>query len=181
MPHMQDYATAMREFRLDVPARFNWAYDTFDGWARDPAKLALLWVSSDGQPRRFTFAEMAELGLARTPNVRVLRGALHTLYDPSVPRGESQRARSTAEAERNAPGAGLARADLGWRSLVAAQPDLPPLEPHAAPSLLLPDQGLAILRRDEGDIYVALDYGESGGGHGHPDRLNLLLAQDCRR
>ena len=131
--------------------------------------------------RQWRFAEMAELGLARTPNDRVLRGALHALYDPSVPRGESQRARSTAEAERNAPGAGLARADLGWRSLVAAQPELPPLEPHAAPSLLLPDQGLAILRRDEGHIYVALDYGESGGGHGHPDRLNLLLAQGDTR
>jgi acyl-coenzyme A synthetase/AMP-(fatty) acid ligase len=60
MPHMTDYATSMREFRLDVPARFNWAFDRFDAWARDPAKLALLWVSPDGQPRRFTFAELAE-------------------------------------------------------------------------------------------------------------------------
>lgn len=58
--NMTDYAKTMREFRLDVPARFNWAFDTFDAWARDPAKLALLWVSADGQPRRFTFAELAE-------------------------------------------------------------------------------------------------------------------------
>jgi len=57
---MRDYATTMREFRLAVPPRFNWAYDTFDAWARDPAKLALLWVSPDGQPRHFTFAEMGE-------------------------------------------------------------------------------------------------------------------------
>jgi len=57
---MRDYATTMREFRLAVPPRFNWAHDTFDAWARDPAKLALLWVSPDGQPRHFTFAEMGE-------------------------------------------------------------------------------------------------------------------------
>jgi len=58
--NMTDYAATMRAFRLEVPARFNWAFDTFDGWARDPAKLALLWVSADGQPRRFTYAELGE-------------------------------------------------------------------------------------------------------------------------
>src|SRR5918996_1783183 len=60
MPNMTDYVRTMREFRLEVPARFNWAYDTFDAWARDPAKLAMLWVSPDGQPRRFTFGELGE-------------------------------------------------------------------------------------------------------------------------
>ncbi len=58
--NMTDYRATMATFRIDVPARFNWAFDTFDGWARDPGKLALLWVSSDGQPRRFTFAELGE-------------------------------------------------------------------------------------------------------------------------
>ncbi|HYE92839.1 MAG TPA: AMP-binding protein [Terriglobales bacterium] len=57
---MTDYAATMRDFRLDVPARFNWAYETFDRWGRDPNKLAMLWVSPDGQPRRFTFAELGE-------------------------------------------------------------------------------------------------------------------------
>src|SRR3990167_6833704 len=56
--YMTDYAATRRDFRLAVPARFNWAFDTFDAWARDPGKLALLWVSPDGQPRRFTFAEL---------------------------------------------------------------------------------------------------------------------------
>jgi acyl-coenzyme A synthetase/AMP-(fatty) acid ligase len=60
MANMTDYAATMREFRLDVPARFNWAFEVFDGWARDPAKLALLWVSADDQPRRFTYAELGE-------------------------------------------------------------------------------------------------------------------------
>jgi len=58
--YMTDYAATRRAFRLEVPKRFNWAFDTFDAWARDPGKLALLWVSADGQPRRFTFAELAE-------------------------------------------------------------------------------------------------------------------------
>lgn len=57
---MTDYPAAYRGFRLHVPDRFNWAFDTFDGWARDPTKLALLWVSADGQPRPFTYAELAE-------------------------------------------------------------------------------------------------------------------------
>jgi hypothetical protein len=41
---------------------------------------------------------------------------------------------------------------------------------------LLEGQGIAVFRRNEGRTYVALDYGHSGGGHGHPDRLNLLLS-----
>ncbi len=79
--NMTDYAATRRAFRLEVPDRFNWAFDTFDAWARDPGKLALLWVSADGQPRRFTFAEMAErsrrfanvlAGLGVAPGERVL-------------------------------------------------------------------------------------------------------------
>ena len=42
-------------------------------------------------------------------------------------------------------------------------------------------QGLAILRRDEGQLYAALDYGHSGAGHGHPDRLNFMLIHGANR
>ncbi len=42
-------------------------------------------------------------------------------------------------------------------------------------SVHLEATGLAIFRRDGGRTYVSLDYGEPGGGHGHPDRLNLTL------
>jgi len=46
---------------------------------------------------------------------------------------------------------------------------------------VLSDQGYAVIRRDKARTYVALDYGESGGGHGHPDRLNLwLVVNDTR-
>jgi acetyl-CoA synthetase/medium-chain acyl-CoA synthetase len=58
-PNMTEYAETMRTFRLDVPPRFNWAFDTFDAWARDPGRLGMLWVSPDGAPRRFTFLELS--------------------------------------------------------------------------------------------------------------------------
>jgi acetyl-CoA synthetase/medium-chain acyl-CoA synthetase len=58
--NMTDYAATCRTFRLDVPASYNWAFDVFDRWARAPAKLAMLWVSPDGQPRPITFAELGE-------------------------------------------------------------------------------------------------------------------------
>jgi hypothetical protein len=126
--------------------------------------------------RQWRFAELAELGLARRDDERLV-GALERLYDPSVSRGDSGRARSTAEAERNIAPSGLARSDLGWRSLLFARPALPSLdgEPLAPSSVLLDAQGYGVLRRDAGRIYVALDYGHSGAGHGHPDRLGLVL------
>jgi medium-chain acyl-CoA synthetase len=81
--NMTDYAATCRDFRLDVPGAFNWAFDVFDSWARDPGKLAMLWVSADGRPRHITFAELAErsrrfanvldgLGVARGARVFVM-------------------------------------------------------------------------------------------------------------
>ncbi len=125
--------------------------------------------------RQWRFAESCELGLARHPDPRLL-GALHTLYHTNAARRDTGRWRSTAEAERNEPAAALSRADLGWRSLLFACAELPPLAPARAGSALLEGQGIAVIRRNEGQTYVALDYGHAGGGHGHPDRLNLLLA-----
>ena len=55
-----DYAETYRTFRLEVPERFNWAYDVFDKWAEDPSKVAMVWVSSDGRSREVTFREFGE-------------------------------------------------------------------------------------------------------------------------
>ena len=131
--------------------------------------------------RQWRFAELAELGLVRQPTDARLTGALATLYDGTVPRGDTGRARSTAEAERNTPATALDRADLGWRSLLFAAPSLPPLAPWQPRSALLAEQGFAILRRDGGALYAALDYGHSGAGHGHPDRLNVVLVHAAHR
>ena len=126
--------------------------------------------------RQWRFAESCELGLVRRSDPR-LRGALAELYRDDVPVRDTERDRSTAEAERNAAPARLTRASLGWKSLLFALPELPPVAtPSAAQgSIHLAHQGLAIFRRQAGRVYAGLDYGTPGGGHGHPDRLNLWL------
>ena len=131
--------------------------------------------------RQWRFAELAELGLVRQPGDDRLTGALATLYDGTVARGDTGRSISTAEAERNTPAVGLDRSDLGWRSLLFASPALPPLAPSRPRSALLAEQGYAILRRENGALYAALDYGHSGAGHGHPDRLNFVLVHGTDR
>src|SRR4029079_2866365 len=89
--------------------------------------------------------------------------------------------RSAAETEHNVPPVRLTRSDLGWKSLLVALPSLPPETGRGVGDTLLEGQGLAVFRRSEGRVYVALDYGVSGGGHGHPDRLNLWLVDDENR
>jgi hypothetical protein len=145
------------------------------------------------------FAELCELGLARqatapasdlpardapnAPNApnAILCAALARIYSSDVPAGDTGRARSTADVERNMAPSRLTRADLGWRSLLHARAELPALEGATPASALLEAQGIAVFRRERGHVYVALDYGQSGGGHGHPDRLNVLFAQDQAR
>ncbi len=131
--------------------------------------------------RQWRFAELAELGLARDPGDPVLAGALATLYAPGAERRDTGRWRSTGEAERNEPASALDRADLGWRSLLCALAD-PRLGKQFAPrSVLMAQQGLAVVRRSAGELYAALDYGHTGGGHGHPDRLGIMLVHGTRR
>jgi hypothetical protein len=137
-----------------------------------PSRRDSQYAVSVRQPR---FAESCELGLARRHDPRLV-GMLARLYDPAMPSGDTGRRASTADVERNLPGTGLGRADLSWRALLFARESLPPLHPSPLESDLLPDQGFAIVRRDAGRCFVGLDYGRSGGGHGHPDRLNLLLS-----
>jgi hypothetical protein len=130
--------------------------------------------------RQLRVAESCELGLARRNDDRLV-GWLARLYDPSIRRGETGRATTSADVERNVPGTGLVRTDLSWRTLLLAREQLPPLKQQPLDSDLLPAQGFGILRREGGALYLGLDYGHSGGGHGHPDRLNLLLVDGTRR
>lgn len=130
--------------------------------------------------RQLRFAESCELGLARGDDPRLL-GMLARLYDPAVPRTRTGRAATSADVERNLPATGLSRADLSWRALLFARDALPALVATPLRSDLLPAQGFAVLRRQEGEVYAALDFGHAGGGHGHPDRLDLLLMDGARR
>ncbi|MBA2685276.1 MAG: heparinase II/III family protein [Gemmatimonadaceae bacterium] len=130
--------------------------------------------------RQWRTAESCELGLARADDDR-LTAALAALYADDIPQRDTGRWRSAAESERNEPASALTRSDLGWRSLLFARESLPMLGRAPMQSALLEGQGIAVFRRDRAKAYVALDYGHHGGGHGHPDRLNVLLAHGSRR
>ncbi len=125
--------------------------------------------------RQWRFAEHCELGLARRDDP-LLASALRRMYSADIPHRDTGRSRSSADVERNAPASALTRADLSWRALLFARPELPVADAPPPQSVLLDSQGIAVFRRDDARVYAALDYGHSGGGHGHPDRLNLLLA-----
>jgi hypothetical protein len=142
-----------------------------------PSRRDSQYAVSVRQPR---FAESCELGLAERDDRR-LSGMLARLYDETLPRGDTGRASSSADVERNLPATGLRRDDLSWRTLLCARPTLPTSFAQPLRSDLLPAQGLGILRRESGGVYVSLDYGHSGGGHGHPDRLNLSLVANGER
>ncbi len=50
-----------RDFAVNIPANFNFAYDVVDRLATEaPDQLALLWCDEDGRERRLTFAEMRQ-------------------------------------------------------------------------------------------------------------------------
>jgi hypothetical protein len=125
-------------------------------------------------------ADWLEVGIARHDSPTV-RDALRRCYDPARPIGNTERWRSTADAERHAPPVRLTRADLGWRALLCAGDTLPELTAGRLASARLDGQGLAVFRRAGGRWWVGLDYGDPGEGHGHPDRLNLVVATDTAR
>jgi len=78
------------------------------------------------------------------------------------------------EAGEAAPLHPRTRADLSWWPLLEMLPSVPEQTPAWSPgSTFLEGQGLAVLRR--GNRYVSLECGPLGGGHGHADRLNLLV------
>jgi acyl-coenzyme A synthetase/AMP-(fatty) acid ligase len=58
--NMADYEATVRDFRLEVPERFNFARQVVGRWAEDPGKLAMHWLSASGAERRITFREFAE-------------------------------------------------------------------------------------------------------------------------
>lgn len=55
------YRDFMDNFRVHVPARFNFAYDIIDEWARtEPEKTAIVWTDGHGRERRVTYRELSE-------------------------------------------------------------------------------------------------------------------------
>ncbi|HEX9035651.1 MAG TPA: acyl--CoA ligase [Ktedonobacterales bacterium] len=58
--NMTDYQQARRDFTWQVADDYNFAIDTIGNWARDPEKLAMLWVGPDGDEERYTFTHFDE-------------------------------------------------------------------------------------------------------------------------
>jgi hypothetical protein len=81
------------------------------------------------------------------------------------------------EAGEPPPARPRTRGDLSWWSLLEMAPSLPAETPSWSPqSTFIEGQGLALFRW--GERYASLECGAYGGGHGHPDRLNLILHAD---
>ncbi|MGN6392629.1 MAG: heparinase II/III domain-containing protein [Gemmatimonadales bacterium] len=119
------------------------------------------------------YLELWEIGLARLGDeTSDLWSWLGELYASPAPLAETFDS-YLHEAGAPAPDR-RTRADLSWWSLLEMAPALPERPaPWVPESILLERQGLAILRR--GDRYAGLECGRLGGGHGHPDRLQLTL------
>ncbi|MDR2792013.1 MAG: AMP-binding protein [Tannerellaceae bacterium] len=51
-----------QNFKVNIPEKFNFAYDVVDAWAEaDPAKRALCWTNDAGEHRDFSFAQIKDL------------------------------------------------------------------------------------------------------------------------
>ena len=58
------YEDFSRNYRVDVPARFNFAWDVVDIIAaEDPSRIALVWCDEKGEEATFTFGQMRELSM----------------------------------------------------------------------------------------------------------------------
>ncbi|HWO88164.1 MAG TPA: heparinase II/III family protein [Gemmatimonadales bacterium] len=124
--------------------------------------------------RQRRMAELWELARARIGEPW-LDPLLATVYDPAIPARDDRWLECT-EIERDAPPSGVRRELLGWKAWLWMSPERPATDGKwVGTDVLLPATGLAIIRGDGGSTYVSLDYGEPGGGHGHPDRLNLTV------
>ena len=56
------YEDYKQNFKINVPERFNFAYEVLDALAADkPDKKALVWVHEDGEKKAFTFADIKRL------------------------------------------------------------------------------------------------------------------------
>ena len=130
------------------------------------------------------YVELWEIGLARlgtrdTGNGKRddLPGWLSALYTQAEPPRQELLESYLHDAPVSPVPCPVSRSKLSWWSLLEMLPALPesdvPWEPQ---SLLLEGQGVAVLRRN--GRYVSVECGPYGGGHGHPDRLQLTLYAD---
>jgi acetyl-CoA synthetase len=62
LPDIRNYDALYREFRWEIPARYNMGVDACDLWAeRDPSRLAILHVKPDGGEEAMSFGALREM------------------------------------------------------------------------------------------------------------------------
>src|SRR5256885_1220870 len=123
------------------------------------------------------YLELWEIGLARLEQPHDLLPWLSALYTQAEPPTLQLLEAYLHDAPGSREPFPVSRSRLSWWSLLEMVPELPAAEESWSPqSVLLEGQGLAVLRRD--GRYVSLECGPYGGGHGHPDRLQLTLHAD---
>ncbi len=123
------------------------------------------------------YLELWEIGLARVGANAGQHGELWSwlrqLYQSPAPKAQTFDSYLHEAGDPRLPPR-RTRADLSWWALLEMMPSLPKeTAPWSPASAFIAGQGLAILRNAE--RYASLECGGYGGGHGHPDRLNLIL------
>ena len=86
---MRDYDALYRQFRWNIPARYNIGVDVCDRWAaRDPERLAILHVRGDARTDKITYGWLRETS-NRLANVLrahgVARGDRVAIFMPQAP------------------------------------------------------------------------------------------------
>ena len=134
-----------------------------------PARRDSRYGVSLAHPASLELWELGRLWLGEDDELEAWLSALYAV--PSAALGETYDA-WLSDAGLPAP-AKYQRTDLSWW-IAPAIPLGPPRDlAWQQPSILLPSQGLAVLR--QGDRYASLEAGPVVGGHGHPDRLHLTV------
>ena len=59
-PNMVDYEKTYTAFEENIPEYYNFSEQVIDRWARDPKKLAMLWLDDHGRTIRKTFQEISQ-------------------------------------------------------------------------------------------------------------------------
>ena len=123
------------------------------------------------------YLELWEIGLARVGAISdqgaQLWSWLRDLYETPAPAAQTFDS-YLHEAGEPEPGGTRSRTDLSWWALLEMVPSLPAdLPPWSPETVLVEGQGLAVFRSP--NRYASLECGRLGGGHGHPDRLNLIV------
>lgn len=123
--------------------------------------------------RQKRFAELWEIGYARTGDER-LADTLSALYRTNGAAHDD--INEIAELEQNHPPSHVSRRRLGWKALLWMRGDLPAMSGRVpAPQSVFVEPHGPIVLRPAADRYTALEGDGTGGGHGHPDRLQLTI------